>query len=160
MTIVIAVVRVVVVVVPVNGHRAMRMMSRTVRLPSVNGIRTVPAPTVVETAVIPEGIVVVRTIVIVRPPPVVAQVDADAPTGGRVVVPVQVGEVRVVVAPTGVNVGVETTDAGTICVIVVIVRVIRVGARRTSDGGRSDGRVIHHFHVSGDHGLVAAGIIG
>ena len=157
MTIVIAVVRVVVVVVPVNGHRAMRR-SRAVRIPNVVGVRAVPAPAVVETAVIPEGIVVVGTIVIVRPPPVVAQVDADAPTGGRVVVPVQVGEVRVVVA--GVNVGVETTDAGTICVIVVIVRVIRVGARRTSDGGRSDCRVIHHFHVSGDHGLAAAGIIG
>ena len=159
MTIVIAVVRVVVVVVPVNGHRAMRR-SRAVRIPNVVGVRAVPAPAVVETAVIPEGIVVVGTIVIVRPPPVVAQVDADAPAGGRVVVPVQVGEVRVVVAPTGVNVGVETTDAGTICVIVVIVRVIRVGARRTSDGGRSDCRVIHLFHVSGDHGLAAAGIIG
>jgi len=126
-TIVVAVVRVVVVVVPVNRHRTM-MRSRTVRIPSIVGIRTIPSPTVVETAVIPEGIVVVGTIVIVRPPPVVAHVDAYSPAGRAVVIPIQIGEVWIVIAKTQANVSVETTNAGTISVIVVIVRVIRVCA--------------------------------
>ena len=75
MTIVVAVVRVVVVVIPVDGHRTMRMMPWTVRLPSIGGIRAVPSPTVVEAAAIPEGIVVVGTIVVVWPPPIVAHVN-------------------------------------------------------------------------------------
>lgn len=128
MTIVVAVVRVVVVVIPVDGHRTM-MRSRTVRIPNIVGIRTVPSPTIVETAVIPEGIVVVRTIVIVRPPPVVAHVNAYSPAGRTVVIPIQIGEIWIVVAKTQANVGVETTKAGAIAVIVVIVRVIRVTAR-------------------------------
>lgn len=127
MTIVVAMVRVVVVVIPVDGHRAMRR-SRAVRIPNVVGVRAVPAPAVVETAAIPCGTVVVRTIVIVRPPPIVAHVDAYSPTGRTVIIPIQVGEKGVVVAPTHVNIGVETTDAGGIAVIVVIVRVIRISA--------------------------------
>lgn len=110
MSVVIAAVRVVVVVVPVDGHRTVMVMSRTVRIPSVVGIRTIPAPSVVETAVVPSGTVVVRTIVIVRPPPVVTYVDAQAPAGGTVIIPIHIGEVGVVVAPTRVNIGVESTD--------------------------------------------------
>lgn len=86
MTIVVAVVRIVVVVIPVDGHRTIR--SWIVRIPSVVGIRTVPAPTVVETAAIPCRTVVVRTIVIVRPPPVVAHVDAYSPAGRTIIVPI------------------------------------------------------------------------
>lgn len=79
-TIEVAIVVVVVVVIPVDGSGTVRTMGTVrawiVRIPGVVGIRTIPTPTVVETAVVPEGIVVVGTIVVARPPPVVTHVDA------------------------------------------------------------------------------------
>lgn len=109
MTIVVAVVWIAVVVIPVDRHRTMRMMWN-VRIPSVDGIGTVPSPTVVEAAVIPDGIIVVRAIVIVRPPPIVTHIDAYSPAGRAVVIPIQVGEEGVVVAPANVYIGVESAD--------------------------------------------------
>lgn len=108
MTIVEAVVRVVVVVIPVDRHRVMMVRPRIVRIPSV--VRSVPAPTVVEAAAVPAGTIVIGTIVVVRPPPVVAHVNAYTPACWTVIVPIHVGEVGVVVTPAEGNVSVEPAD--------------------------------------------------
>lgn len=126
-SVVVGVVVVVVVVIVVDGLwtvrtvRTMRMIPRIV----VSVMWSVPAPTVVETIVVPVRIVPVRTIVVSRPPPVVTQVDADAPAGRTVVVPIQVGEVWVVIAPASVHVGVEAADTRSIAVVIVVVGIIR-----------------------------------
>jgi hypothetical protein len=109
-SIVIAMVLVAVVVIPVDGHRTVMVMSRTVRIPSVV-VRTIPSPTIVETAVVPVGVIIVRTVVVVRPPPIIAHVNAQTPAGRAVVIPVHVGEIGVVVAPSDINIGVKSADA-------------------------------------------------
>lgn len=135
MTIVVAVVRVVMVVVVVNGRGTVRTIrtvrARIVRIPNVVGVGSVPTPSVVETAVVPEGIVVVGTIVVIRPPPVVTQVDAYAKAGWAVVIPVHVGEEGVVVTKTHIDIGVKSAESGTVAIIVVIVRIIRATSSRT-----------------------------
>ena len=74
-SVVITVILVVVVVVVVDGIiTIVVMMPRLVVCPVM--VRTIPTPTIVETIVVPVGRVVIRTIVIVRPPPVVAHVNA------------------------------------------------------------------------------------
>jgi hypothetical protein len=118
-TIVVAVVRVVMVVVVIDGSGTVRMRSvRMIPRIVVGVIRSVPAPAVVEAAIVPAGTIVIGTIIVVRPPPVVTQVDANAPAGRAVVVPVHVGEEGVVVAPSGVNIGVKSAETGTVAVVV------------------------------------------
>lgn len=87
-SVVVGVVGVVVVVVVVNGSGTVRM--RSVRMiPWVVGVvRSVPAPSVAPAIVVPVGIIPVGTVAVARPPPVVTQVDTDAPAGWTVVVPV------------------------------------------------------------------------
>ena len=158
--IVIAVVLVVVVVIVVDGLWTVMVMviSRAVRIPSVV-VRVVPSPTIVEAAVIPVGVIIVRAVVVVRPPPIIAQVDADTPAGGTVVIPIHVGEIGVVVAPTRVNIGVESADARAIAVIIVVVRIIDIaGGCSCRDG--CGGITFNYLHVGGDHRLAAARIIG
>lgn len=75
MPVVVGVVRVMVVVVVVDGLAA-RMVVRVIPGIIADVVRTVPAPTVVETVVIPVGRIVVGTVIVVRPPPVVAQINA------------------------------------------------------------------------------------
>ncbi len=72
-TVVVTVVLVMVVVVVVNGITAMVMMPRIVVSPIV--IRIVPAPAVVETVVIPIGRIVVGTVIVIRPPPIISHVN-------------------------------------------------------------------------------------
>ena len=73
-SVVVAVVVVVVVVVVVDGFKTgMVMVPRIVVCPMV--VRTVPAPAIVETIVIPIGRVVVWTVVVARPPPIVTHVN-------------------------------------------------------------------------------------
>lgn len=74
MTIVITVVLVVVVMIVVYRIiAAVVMVPRVVVSPIV--IRVVPAPTIMESIVIPIRRIVVRTIIIARPPPVVSHVN-------------------------------------------------------------------------------------
>ena len=73
--VVVGVVRVVVVVVVVDGLGAV-MMVRMIPGTAARVMRTVPAPAVAETVVIPVGRIVVGTVVVARPPPVVTQVNA------------------------------------------------------------------------------------
>lgn len=151
-SVVVAMVRIVVVVVIVDRHRAVR--ARAVRMIPriVSVVGWAPAPTVVESAAIPIRIIVVRTI-IVRPPPVVTHVDAQTPACRAVVIPVQVSEVGVVVAPAGVNIGVKSADTRTVAVIIVVVRVVFVAA------GGGGGIVVHDFHVCGDDRFCAAWVV-
>ena len=72
-TVVVTVVLVMVVVVVVDGITAMVMVPRVVVSPIVIGI--VPAPAVVEPVVIPIGRVVVWTVIVIRPPPIISHVN-------------------------------------------------------------------------------------
>ena len=74
MTVVIAVILVMVVVIVVNRITAM-MMIPWINVSQVVVIRVVPTPAVMETIVIPIRRIVVRTIIIARPPPVVSHVN-------------------------------------------------------------------------------------
>lgn len=158
--IVIAVVRVMVVVIPVDGHRAVRTIRAVrawiVRTPSVIGVRSIPTPTVVETAVVKEGIVIVRTVVVVRPPPVVTHVNAYAKAGGTVIVPVHVGEEGVVVTKSQIDIRVKSADTGSVAVVVIVIRIIGAGGCDSRGGCFA----IDHLHVGRDHRLAAAWIIG
>ena len=75
-TIIVAVVLVVVVVVVVNWIAAVMM----IMIPRVNVgqmmVGVVPAPSIVETIIIPIGRIVVGTVIIARPPPIVTHVNA------------------------------------------------------------------------------------
>lgn len=157
-TVVVAVVVVVVVVVVVNRSGT---MTRVVWMIPwiVNVIRSVPTPTptVVEAAAVPAGTVIVGAVVISRPPPVVAQVDAQTPAGRTVVIPVQVGEEGIIVAKAKGNIGVESAETRTVAVVVVVVRIVAVVAGGTRAGR---GGIVHHLHVGGDHRLAAARIVG
>ena len=73
-SVIVAVVLVMVVVVVVDGHWSVRSVRpRTVRVPCV--VRIIPAPPVVESVVIPIGRIVVGTIIVARPPPVITHVN-------------------------------------------------------------------------------------
>lgn len=75
-TIIVGMILVVVVMIPVDGHRAVRAVrARAVRIPSIV-VGIVPAPSVVETVAVPVGGIVVGTVVIARPPPVITHVNA------------------------------------------------------------------------------------
>ena len=73
-TIVVAGVLVMMVVVIVDGHRAVMMIPRIIVRHVV--VRILPAPTVVETVIIPIGGIVVGTVIVARPPPIIAHVNA------------------------------------------------------------------------------------
>ena len=124
MSVVIGVVRIVGVVIVVNGLAA--GVIRMVRI--VPRIVGAVAPSVAPAPVVPVGVVPVGTVVVAWPPPIVTQVDTDAPAGWIIIIPVQIGEVGVVVSPTGVHVGVEPTEAGTVTVVVIVVGIVAVAA--------------------------------
>lgn len=96
----------------------------SVMVPAVIAVRIVPAPSVVESAVIVTVRIVVRTIVVGRPVPVIAEVDAHAPVVRVVIIPIHIGIVGIVVSPAVVDVGVKTANARRIVVVIVIVVVI------------------------------------
>ena len=64
-------------VVPVVGGKVMvRMMPGVVPVIPPSSIRMMPAPSVVEAVMIPSVIIIIRTIVITWPPPIVTHVNA------------------------------------------------------------------------------------
>lgn len=149
-------VRVVVVVIVVDGLAA-RMIRMVRVIPGIVGVVVwvIPAPTVTETVVIPIGGIVVGTVVVSRPPPVITQVNAQTPAGWIIIIPIHIGEVGIVIAPTGIYIGVEPTEAGTVTVVVIVIGVVTVAA----SGDRSV-RIIDHFHIRSDDRLRAARIVG
>jgi len=53
----------------------------------------------------------------------------------------------------------ETTNAGTVAIVVIVIGIIRIASAGTV--GCGCGRLlIGHFHVGGDHRLAAARIVG
>jgi len=131
-----AVVRVVMVVVVADGFVAGMIMRMPGTVVTMVGVRSVPAPTVAETAVIPVGSIVVGTVVIVRPPPVVTQVNAYAPAGWTIVIPVHVREEGVIVTKTQRDTGVKSAEPGAVTIIIVVIGVVAGTA-----GGRSGCRI-------------------
>ena len=91
----------------------------------------IPSPAVMESVIIPSIVIVVWTVVIARPPPVIAHIDTQAPVGRAIVVPIQVCEIGIIIAPTAVYIGVETTQTGSVVVIVIIVIVVIISSGAT-----------------------------
>ena len=96
----------------------------TMVVPAVVAVRIMPAPAVIESAVIVTMRVIVRTIVVGRPVPVVTEIHTHAPVAGIIIIPIHIGVVRIVVAPTTIYTSMETTDTRCIIVIIVIVVII------------------------------------
>jgi hypothetical protein len=63
---------------------------------------TMPAPTIAESMTIVAIIMIVRTIIGFRPPPIIAIIDTYPPIGRNRVVPIEIGEIGVVIAPSTV----------------------------------------------------------
>lgn len=93
-------------------------------IPSVMIPWTAITPTPSESVMIVSVIIIVWTIVARRPPPAVTEVDAHAPDGRVVAVPVLVGEIGVVVSPAVIYTSVETTDTGSVVIVVIVVLII------------------------------------
>lgn len=152
----VAVVVVVVVVIVVNGYVVVMMI-----VPEwvAAVVVSVPAPSVVETVVIPVRTVIVWAIVETWPPPIVSQVNAQTPTGWLSVIPVHIGEKWVVISPSSIYVGVEPAYAGSVIIVVIIVWVIGI-CRCVRRCCRCGSGVVNHFHVSGYNRFALTGIIG
>ena len=90
----------------------------------IDTIRIVPAPAVIESAVVVTIRIVIRTIVIGRPIPVISKIDAYAPVVRVVIIPVHVCEIGVVISPAVIDMAVETTNPRRIVIIVVIIVVV------------------------------------
>ncbi len=84
------------------------------------------------TVVVPAAAIVVGTIVRRGPPPVVTEVNTYTPGRWIRIIPVEVGEIGIVIAPAAVNIRVETTQTrGVIVVVIVVIIVIIGGGNRT-----------------------------
>lgn len=93
-------------------------------IPSVMIPWTAVSPSPSESVMIVAVIIIVWTVVVRRPPPAVTEVDAHAPDGWVIAVPVLVGEIGVVISPAVIYASVETTDTGSVVVVVVVVLII------------------------------------
>ena len=135
MTIVEGVVLIVVVVIEVAGPVTARMvpvvkmtivpvvmMVPRMEVMIVERIVVTPAPAIVEAPVVIT--IIVGTNVVVRPPPVITQVDAVTPAVGVVVIPVGVGVPRIIVAPAVVDAGMESAESGGVIIIVIVIIVV------------------------------------
>lgn len=126
MAIVEGVVAVEIVVIIVGSHPVVVVPVAVTIIPVVvkMWMMVCPTPTVREAIVVPTVTIVVRTVVVARPPPVVAHVNTYAPVVWIVVIPIQVGVERVVIAPSAIEVAMEATDAGGVIIVIIIIFVI------------------------------------
>jgi len=122
------VVTVEIVVIVVGGHPIVVMPIMVTIIPIVVMVRMMvsPSPTIGETVVIPAISIVVRTVGVAWPPPVIAHVNAYTPVIWIVIIPVKVGVERIVITPSAVKVAVEATNAGCVIIIVVVILIIIV----------------------------------
>ena len=90
------------------------------------GMMISPAPTIGEAVVIPAVTIIVRTVRVAGPPPIVAHINAYTPVIWIVVIPIQVGVERVVITPSAIEVAVEPANAGGVIIVIVVVLIIVV----------------------------------
>lgn len=144
MTVVEGVVAVKVVVVIVGRQPVVMVPMARIAVIPVMVVRMMisPSPAIGEPIVVPPVTIVIRTVGVAWPPPIITHVNAYAPVVWVVIVPVQVCIEGIIVTPPTIQVGVETTDARSVIIVIVIILVIiivigDVGVPRTGLNGSS-----------------------
>ena len=122
------VVVVIVVVIVVCGHPVVVMPPSVAVIPIVVMVRMMisPTPTVCETVVVPAVTIIIWTVCIARPPPVITHINAYTPVIWVVIIPIEIGVEGIIISPSAVEVAVETADAGGVIIIIVIVLIVIV----------------------------------
>ncbi len=124
MSVIEGIVAVEIVVIVVGGQISVMIAIPVAVISVIVWVVVCPSPTIGEAVVIKAVTIVIWTIVVTWPAPIVPHVNTYAPRRWTVVIPIEVGVERIVVAPAAIYVGVETAETRRIVIIIIVVFVI------------------------------------
>ena len=124
MSVIEGIVAVEIVVIVVGGQISVMIAIPVAVISVIVWVVVCPSPTIGEAVVIKAVTIVIWTIVVTWPAPIVPHVNTYAPRRWTVVIPIEVGVERIVVAPSAIYICMESAKTGGVVIVIIVVFII------------------------------------